>query len=146
MEIINLIIQAFLPNAFLLGAMLFFLLVSVLSKVGSGVYKNVFSLDYKFDWKYFLFGVLKGVIFALSVFGVAMVFSGVPIILAEAGLLTTAFAEAFSSTIMLVILAAACAKNIADAYENYKATLNVTKEDIEEFGVSGEENPDELNG
>jgi hypothetical protein len=133
MEFIKQIIDTFLPNALLIGAMLFFVLVSIGAKVGSGIYKNVFTLDQKWDWKVFLGGILRGIIFGASIFGVALVISGVPIVLSQAGMLTDAFSKALSNTAMLLILATACVLNIKDAYVNYQSTLNVSEAQIQEY-------------
>lgn len=139
MEMIKTIIETFLPSALLMAAMLFFLVVSIFAKVGSGVYKTVFNTDYrKFDPMYFLFGLLKGVIFGLSAFAVSLVVSGVPIVLAKAGILGAGAADVFSNIVVLGILATACALNLKDTYNNYKDTLKVTDEQIAEMNIVGE--------
>lgn len=124
------IITAFVPHIMVIVLMLGFLVLGILAKIGSGVYLNVFSLNAKFDWKIFLVGVAKGVIFALSIFAVALVLSGLPIVMGEAGILFVEGAETFSATMPLLAIIPAIYKNVKDAYENYKKTLNVTDEDI----------------
>lgn len=125
------IITAFVPNIMVIVLMLGFLVLAISAKIGSGVYLNVFSLKVKFDIKLFLEGVVKGLIFALSIFAVSLVLSGLPIVMAEAGILFAEGATVYSTNLPLLVVIPAIYKYVKDAYENYKKTLNVTDEDTE---------------
>lgn len=125
------IINQFFPNIEIILLMVGFLLLSLGAKIGSGIYLNVLSLEKEFDWKRLGMGVLKGLIFVASIFGVSLVLCGMPIVLAEAEVLFVDNAQAYSASLPLLVLAPAIYKYIKEAYENYKKTLNITDEDIQ---------------
>lgn len=124
------ILLLFLPTVEVILVSLGLLITAVGAKIGSGIYLNVFTLAIKFDWKRLLEGVVKGLIFTLSVLAFSLVASGVPIVLSVTGIILADGAVAISYTASIGVILVATYAYLKSAWENYVKTLNITPEEI----------------
>ena len=130
---INKLIELLIPNMELILLGLVLLTVIVSARILSSTLRNVYVLNYKFDWKWFLSGILKGLVFVLVIGLLTVAASWFPTFLVLANITNPAMSEVVSVIAITAIIAAAVAKYFLETVTNVTSFLGLTKEEVDGY-------------
>lgn len=127
------LIALLVPNLELVYFGMIILMSAVAARILSGTLKNVYVLNYKFDWKWFFSGVLKGVVFGVAVFFMSVVAAWFPAFLELAEITNPEMSKVVSVIAITIVIAAAVAKYFVESINNVMVYLGLSKEEVDGY-------------
>jgi uncharacterized membrane protein len=133
------LIALLLPNVELVSFGMIILVAAVSARILSGTLKNIYALNYKWDWGWFLNGVVKGFVFTLAVGFASVVAAWFPSFLELAEITNPEMSKIVSVIAITVVIAAAVAKYFAEAVKNFMVYLGLSQEEVDGYAEIQEE-------